>query len=114
MTRGQPAGDHAAAELLAHERRCGGDPALQECQQQLLAGGLPRRDAGEQAVQLVEGRQVGVVHDGLHAEERGVHHPLDDGVQEVALGVEVVVEGALRRAGHDEDFLDARPVVAVP
>ena len=56
---------------------------------------------------------VGIGDDRLDDRHDGVRHPLDDGLEQRLLRVEVVVEGALRRPELVEDVLDAHLLVAL-
>ena len=82
--------------------------------EQSLRSAFQRGDAGKKPSSFCERRaDRGSSTTGASAVERRVDHPLDDGLEQRRLRVEVVVERALRRADLVEHVLDAHLLVAL-
>ena len=97
--------------MLAHDGVVVGEPDPQQLEHELFPLALPPGKGGEDPFELLEREEVGIVRDRCHGRRRSVRDALHDGREERLLRVEVVVEGALRRAKLVEDVLDAQLLV---
>ena len=97
-----------ASQLLADDDVVLGQPDAHDPEGELLALRLEFGDVADHGVELLARGQARVAStDGLDPRRDLVGHPVDDGVDQCVLRVEVVIEGAFRGVGGVEDVLDA-------
>lgn len=87
-------GTLSPAELLSDDGIAIGQPDVHEGEHELALLRFPRGDVREDVVQLGRGRTRGILQDRADHRHRRVDHPIEDGLKEIFLRAEVVVEGA--------------------
>src|SRR5712692_7378760 len=102
-----------APNLLSDDRVAVRVPDLDDRQHQVLLLGLQSGDAGKDLLELGKRRKLGVVQDWRQRGHRAVGEALDDSLEQRLLGVEVVVEGALRSLQLVQQVLDAHGLIAL-